>query len=85
MLIGSFPIFALSNHTPFSQTQTGATVPLKNEQSVPSVERLISRNNFLRIPTMRHSSAVHIGNYYGYVLWQFYRDGFTKMFADTSD
>ncbi len=29
MLSGSFPIFALSNHTTFSQTQTGATVPLK--------------------------------------------------------
>ncbi len=28
MLSGSFPIFALSNHTTFSQTQTGATVPL---------------------------------------------------------
>ncbi len=30
MLSGSFPIFALSNHTTFSQTQTGATVPLKS-------------------------------------------------------
>ncbi len=29
MLSGSFPIFALSNHTTFSQTQTDATVPLK--------------------------------------------------------
>jgi hypothetical protein len=28
MLSGSFPIFAPSNHTTFSQTQTGATVPL---------------------------------------------------------
>ncbi len=28
MLSGSFPIFALSNHTTFSQTQTGVTVPL---------------------------------------------------------
>jgi hypothetical protein len=28
MLSGSFPIFSLSNHTTFSQTQTGATVPL---------------------------------------------------------
>jgi hypothetical protein len=29
MLSGSFPIFALSNHTTFSQAQTGATVPLR--------------------------------------------------------
>jgi hypothetical protein len=29
MLSGSFPIFALSNHTTFNQTQTGVTVPLK--------------------------------------------------------
>jgi hypothetical protein len=29
MLSGSFPIFALSNHTTFSQTQTGTTVPLR--------------------------------------------------------
>jgi hypothetical protein len=28
ILGGSFPIFALSNHTTFSHTQTGATVPL---------------------------------------------------------
>jgi hypothetical protein len=28
MLSGSFPIFALSNNTTFSQTETGATVPL---------------------------------------------------------
>ncbi len=28
MLSGSSPIFALSNHTTCSQTQTGATVPL---------------------------------------------------------
>jgi hypothetical protein len=28
MLSGSFPIFALSNLTTFSQTQAGATVPL---------------------------------------------------------
>jgi hypothetical protein len=28
MFSGSFPIFAFSNHTTFSQTQTGATVPL---------------------------------------------------------
>ncbi len=28
ILSGSFTIFALSNHTTFSQTQTGATVPL---------------------------------------------------------
>jgi hypothetical protein len=28
MLSCSSPIFALSNHTTFSQTQTGATVPL---------------------------------------------------------
>jgi hypothetical protein len=27
-LSGSSPVFALSNHTTFSQTQTGATVPL---------------------------------------------------------
>ncbi len=26
---GSFPIFVLSNYTTFSQTQTGATVPLR--------------------------------------------------------
>jgi hypothetical protein len=31
MLSGSFPIFALSNHITFSQTQTVATVPLKME------------------------------------------------------
>ncbi len=30
VLSGSFPIFALSNHTTFSQTQTGVTVPLSN-------------------------------------------------------
>jgi hypothetical protein len=29
MLSGSSPIFALSNHATFSQTQTGATVPLR--------------------------------------------------------
>jgi hypothetical protein len=29
MIRGSYPIFALSNHTACSQTQTGATVPLK--------------------------------------------------------
>ncbi len=29
MLSGSFPIFALSNHTTFRQTQPDATVPLK--------------------------------------------------------
>jgi hypothetical protein len=29
MLSGSSPIFALSNHITCSQTQTGATVPLK--------------------------------------------------------
>ncbi len=28
MLSSSSPIFALSDHTTFSQTQTGATVPL---------------------------------------------------------
>jgi hypothetical protein len=28
MLRGFFPIFALFNHTTFSQTQTGATAPL---------------------------------------------------------
>jgi hypothetical protein len=28
MLSGSFPIFVLSNHTTFCQTQNGATVPL---------------------------------------------------------
>jgi hypothetical protein len=28
MLSGSFPILALSNHTTFSRTQSGATVPL---------------------------------------------------------
>jgi hypothetical protein len=31
MLSCSYPIFALSNHTNFSQTQTGATVALKEE------------------------------------------------------
>jgi hypothetical protein len=31
MLSCSYPIFALSNHTTFSQTQTGATVALKEE------------------------------------------------------
>jgi hypothetical protein len=35
MLSGSFPIFSLSNHTTFSQTQTGATVPLKMFLSSP--------------------------------------------------
>jgi hypothetical protein len=29
MLSGSSPVFVLSNHTTFSQTQTGTTVPLK--------------------------------------------------------
>jgi hypothetical protein len=29
MLSGSSPNFALSNHTTFSQTQTGATIPFK--------------------------------------------------------
>jgi hypothetical protein len=29
MLSGSFPIFVLSNHITFCQTQTGATVPLR--------------------------------------------------------
>jgi hypothetical protein len=28
MLSSSFPVFALSNHTTFSLSQTGATVPL---------------------------------------------------------
>jgi hypothetical protein len=37
MLSGSFAIFALSNHTTFSQTQTGATVPLKFENFVEPV------------------------------------------------
>jgi hypothetical protein len=31
-LSSSSPIFALSNHTTFSQAQTGATVPLSIEQ-----------------------------------------------------
>jgi hypothetical protein len=31
MLSGSSPIFPLSNHTTCSQTQTGATVPLKTD------------------------------------------------------
>jgi hypothetical protein len=30
-LSSSSPVFALSNHTTFSQTQTGATVPLSGE------------------------------------------------------
>jgi hypothetical protein len=34
MLCSSSPIFALSNHTAFSQTQTGATVPLNAAESV---------------------------------------------------
>jgi hypothetical protein len=33
-LFSSSPIFALSNHTTFSQTQTGATVPLNAAESV---------------------------------------------------
>jgi hypothetical protein len=32
-----FPIFALSNHATFSQTQTGATVPLSRHNGVPRV------------------------------------------------
>jgi hypothetical protein len=31
MFSSSSPIFALSNHTTFSQTQTGATVPLRDK------------------------------------------------------
>ncbi len=40
MLSGSFPIFALSNHTTFSQTQTGATVPLRGSNSQQTEEEL---------------------------------------------
>jgi hypothetical protein len=35
MLSGSYAIFALSNHTTFSQTQTGATVPLSMINPTP--------------------------------------------------
>jgi hypothetical protein len=34
MLSGSYPIFALSNHTTFSQTQTSAIVPLSSTLSI---------------------------------------------------
>jgi hypothetical protein len=43
-LSGSSPIFALSIHTTFSQTQTGATVPLRQliRRSKPSYNKYIS-------------------------------------------
>ncbi len=40
MASGSFPIFALSNHTTLSQTQTGATVPLTTLTKGLSYHRL---------------------------------------------
>ncbi len=53
MFSGAFPIFALSNHTAFSQTQTGATVPLKVE-SMSFQKKLIAKTlksvNFLNLP-----------------------------------
>ncbi len=47
MFSGSFPIFALSNHTTFSLTQTGATVPLirKTWSYVLYVENLLKLSN----------------------------------------
>jgi hypothetical protein len=33
-LSGSSPVFALSNHTSFSQTQTGATIPLISRRPI---------------------------------------------------
>ncbi len=47
MFSGSFPIFALSNHTTFSLTQTGATVPLirKTWSYILYVENLLKLSN----------------------------------------
>jgi hypothetical protein len=47
MLSGSSPIFALSNHTTCSQTQTGATVSLKEPNAQPSIK--VARQAPLRI------------------------------------
>jgi hypothetical protein len=59
MLSGSFPIFALSNHTTFSQTQTGATVPLKS-----CVQLLVhlTTNSFRKVrnPFMTELAAFNI-------------------------
>ncbi len=55
MLSGSFPIFALSNHTTFSQTQTGATVPISKPTSFLTAIRQISflpLEPFVRFPTV---------------------------------
>jgi hypothetical protein len=41
-LSGSSPIFALSIHTTFSQTQTGATVPLRRKNDYMQVHRSTS-------------------------------------------
>jgi hypothetical protein len=54
---GSSPIFALSNYTTFSQTQIGATVPLKYVGAFPKV----SPQHFTRCPEgLQHS----LGNLY---------------------
>jgi hypothetical protein len=43
---GSSPIFALSNYTTSSQTQTGATVPLTIHPSGHTVRPLLDQTNF---------------------------------------
>jgi hypothetical protein len=56
MLSGSFPIFALSNHTTFSQTQSGATVPLKISYA-PSIKwppHSLPIKAVVRIPQMKY-------------------------------
>jgi hypothetical protein len=42
MLSSSFPIFALSNHTTFSKTQTNVTVPLRFVRNFFWTEKLTS-------------------------------------------
>jgi hypothetical protein len=44
-LSGSSPIFALSNYTTFSQTQTGATVPLR----IKTVGTILKSNQNLKL------------------------------------
>jgi hypothetical protein len=45
MLSGSSTVFALSNHTTFSQTQTGATVPLTIDLPYQFIKYGLGTNN----------------------------------------